>query len=446
MTLEENLLHRNEIETSILGAISVDNSVIPDVVDFVNTEMFSFPENKAIFQSILNVYEQGVEVDATSIFADIHKRGLSDRINAYEVTSRMPYTTPNKAVHYAKLVAESFIKQELSGRLKGLASKADNPTEDAFELLETSMKSIEEVGGVVSGSKENASEDFSSLIDQLGEDLMKQESDTLSGVPSGLSQLDDITSGFQNGELIIIAGRPAMGKSAFVTTIIKNAAMQGFPCMLFSLEMPKKKVLGRISSSITQLNVSDINKKRLHNDQRDYWIDTMKSFNDMPIFINDKPAITLTQVKSEARKMKRKHGLSLLVIDYLQLMGSEGGSSRNREQEVSEISKGLKALAMELDIPIIALSQLSRAVENRDVPRPILSDLRESGSIEQDANIVAFLYRAEYYSQGRGEEVHPDDKGIAQLLIAKNRDGELADIDMRFRGEYSLFEDLEIRL
>ena len=446
MTLEENLLHSDSVEKNLLGSITVDNSIMADVLNFVRPEMFTVRENRVVFDSMVSLYDKSVDIDSTSIFSDIVSRGLSDQVSAYDVTTCTPYAPTNQAVYNSKLIAESYIKRQLSAKMKELSQRAENPSQDAFELIENGLKSIEAISDVTnSASKEASTESFADIVYDIGEMLDKQREDTLSGVPSGLTLLDNITNGFQKGELIILAARPAMGKSALATTIMANAAMQGFPCAMFSLEMKKSQVVGRISGAFTGLNVSDINKRRLFSDQKNHWKNTMQSFKDLPIFVNDSSSITLTKLKSEARKLKRKNDIQLIVVDYLQLMSGEN-ATRSREQEVSEISRGLKALASELDLCIVALSQLSRAVENRDIPRPILSDLRESGSIEQDANIVMFLFRAEYYREQKGEDIHPEEKGMAQLLIAKNRDGELGNIDLNFIAENSLFKDREIKL
>lgn len=444
MTLEQDLLHRDTSEKSVLGAISVDNSIIDEISHTLKPHMFSGRQNRWVYEAMLSLRESSVEINASTIFQEVVKMGKADSMTAYEVTTCLPYTSPSQALYFAATIADTHMKSEVVKLGERLIAKAKTDTSDGFELVESGMTALEGVLGAT-GSGNGATVSFSDLLGDMYIEMDNHEEGTLSGVPSGLSSLDDVTNGFQKGNLIIIAGRPAQGKSALVTTIINNAASQGFPCALFSLEMSKREVGARLSSSYTRIGVQDINKKRLFSDQKQSFKNTMDGFKDLPIYVNDSTDLSIAHLKSQARQLVRVNGVKMIVIDYLQLMKGSGNVN-SREQEISEISRSLKNLAKELDIPIIALSQLSRAVENRPIPRPQLSDLRESGAIEQDANIVMFLYRPEYYSQMKGEEVHPDDRGLAQVIIGKNRDGELGDIDLNFIGEYSLFLDREINL
>lgn len=443
MNLQENLLHRDSSEKSVLGAITEDNSLIDEISQLVKPHMFHNGDNRAVYEAMLRLRDSGTDINSPTIFQEIIKMGKADKINAYTVSTCTPYSSPRDAMYFATTIADTYIKEEVVKIAERIKAKASTDTSDGFELVSTAISALEETTNVVSGSDRMSS--LAEVLDEMMSIMDEPVLNGVSGVPSGLGAIDDLTGGWQNGNLIIIAGRAGMGKSAFTNTIINNAAMQGFPCALWSLEMTKREVASRISAIHTQISASDINKRRLHSDQKQFFMETQRSFRNLPIHIADTSNLTIAKLKSQARTLVRKHGVKLLVIDYLQLMQGDG-SSQSREQEISKIARELKNLAKELDVPVIALSQLSRAVENRDNPRPQLSDLRESGAIEQDANLVMFIYRPEYYSMMKGEEVHPDDRGLAQVLIGKNRDGELGDVDLDFMGQYSYFKDRKVTL
>lgn len=439
MTLEQNLLHRDNSEKSVLGAISVDNSILDEVSPIVKPHMFGNNQNKWVYEAMLSLRENGTEINDLTIFQEIVKQGNSDKMSAYDVTSCLPYTSPSQATYFATTIADTHMKLETIKVAERLIAKAKMDTSNGMELLEVGMKTLEEINdstGVASGIST-----YAEILEKMQQEIDSHVEGQLSGVPSGLDSIDSLTGGWQDGHLIIIAARPAMGKSALLTTMVRNAAMQGFPCAIFSIEMSDTEVGSRLISPDAQLSSKDINKKRLFKDQKDHFRNVAKSVKDLPIYVGDAIGLTLQSFKSQARNLVRKHGVKLIGVDYIQIM--LGDKANGREQEVSGITRELKNLARELGIPIIALSQLSRAVEQRPIPRPQLSDLRESGGIEQDANIVAFLYRPEYYAQQRGEEVHPDDMGIAQMIFSKGRDGELGDLDLGFIGEYGYFHDLE---
>ena len=314
---------------------------------------------------------------------------------------------------------------------------ADKPETDAFDLLETWQKAGETVADGTDVRQTTV--DFKSAAEEAIDYMNEASEGMASGVPSGLTEVDDMTSGWQRGDFIVVGGRPAMGKSALVTTFIKNAADQGYPAALFSLEMSKFQVVCRLVSEDIQLPASDLSKRTLNQDQRNHFKEGISAISHLPITIDDSASLSVEQLTSKARELHRKGKLELLVVDYMQLMSDL--KAKSREQEIGSITRTLKKLAKELNIPVIGLSQLSRKVEERDNKRPRMADLRESGSIEQDADMIMFLYRPEYYFEMAGEECPSEYKDKCQLITGKYRNGQGEDIMLDFNGAYSVFKD-----
>lgn len=431
--LEESI-HFQQLEQKIIGALGVEPTMIADIKKVLSPNMFSVRKNQVIYKAILDVYSEGLSVDEVSVVEQLRK-AENNQVTPHDVMQAFKYASPMDAMNYSQVVAERWIKQQIREVSEKAASSAEREV-DAFDLLHDTIKSLENISndGVVDKSYVG----FSDLIEEAL--IRVNEEGTTSGVMTGLSGLDDLTNGFQKGDLTIIAGRPAMGKSAFVTTIQKNAAKMGYKSLLFSLEMSKYQVACRLVSRDVDLPVRDLVQRRLSTHQKQQFNSEVRGLSSLPILVDDTARISIDQLRIKAREAKRKEGIDLLIVDYLQLMNGDG-RSQSREQEISTISRGLKVIAKELDIPVVALSQLSRAVEQRENKRPLMSDLRESGSIEQDADAIFFLYRPEYYYKNDGVECPPDLRGKAKVITGKFRNGESNDIILNFLGTYSSFED-----
>lgn len=436
-TLESHL-HYDSLEQQILGFVGVDSTLIPEFKRYLRPEMFENKKYGAIYEACLDMYADN-QIPSEMTLVHWFRQKPKAGVEMMDVMDALKY--PNggamDAINFAKSLVERWIKRGLGRLANEVSILSDREETDAFELLEKIQTEAEMVGeGTLI---EKGAEDLSDLLGQAS-DYMDEASEGMeTGVPTGLIELDDLTSGFQKGELIIIAGRPAMGKSALVTTIQKNSADAGYPSAMFSLEMSKYQCVCRLVSEDVQIPVSDLVKRRLSSGQRAYFRETVQSIKDLPISIDDNADMTIETLRIKARELKRKKGIELLIVDYLQLMS--GNDATSREQEIAKISRGLKKIAKELEIPVVALAQLSRAVEQRDNKRPMMSDLRESGGIEQDADMILFLYRPEYYYHLLGEDCPENMQGKAQLIVGKYRNGSSDDIILKFVGEYSKFKD-----
>lgn len=430
--------HLGAIEQSIIGGIGVDATIINNIEKFLEPKMFSNQKTGAIFDACLNVYRSGFNPDELSViqyFRDNPKYG----IGVSEVMDAFKWSSSLDVYKYSLVVKNEWMRREVRKVAEEAYGLSNRNEVDSLELAENLIKGVEAI--VDNTGSDKGAQSFLDTVREMDVKLSEITEGVPSGVPSGLTELDELTGGWQKGRLYIIGARPAMGKSALVTTAQKNAADNGFPSVIFSLEMGKAEIGFRIISEEVGIPYTDMTKGRLSSHQIAYIREQLANI-DLPIYIDDTPAAKLERVKSECRKLKRAGKLQLVVIDYLQLMsGDSSKSGGNREQEISEISRGLKALAKELDVPVIALSQLSRAVEQRENKRPQLSDLRESGSIEQDADMVMFLFRPEYYYNEAGEECPEELRGKAQLIVAKSRYTDLGDIRLDFIGAYSVFRD-----
>ena len=346
--------------------------------------------------------------------------------------------------YHARIIAEQSIKRQLIHISSEIQNDAYEDTKDVFDLLDKAQQSLFDVSE--SHIRKNFDQ-MSSLMHQAIQEIeeRKNQSDGLTGIPSGFTALDRNTSGFQRSDLIIIAARPGMGKTAFVVSALRNAAVDfNIPVAIFSLEMSSVQLVHRMVSGEAELESDKLRKGNLEGYEWQQLISKTSKLSQAPIFIDDTPGLSILELRAKARRLVAQHGVSILVIDYLQLMsGDSSGNGGNREQEIAQISRSLKMIAKELNVPVIALSQLSRAVETRGGDkRPQLSDLRESGSIEQDADMVMFLYRPEYYGITQDENGMPL-QGQGIVIIAKNRHGKLEDVPLKFIGKYTKFEDLD---
>jgi len=435
------------IEHSLLSCLLLDSDSIELVIDMLNSEMFFYPDSKLIFNAIQSLYRKKISIDVVTLFEELKLTNKYDEAGGVVNINNIVNSVTN-AIHvedYAKLLYEYYIERQIIEVNLQVFQKSQSGMSDAFDLLEFNNKKLSDISDSI---KSNSSQSISNALHEelllIGKRMQNAEEGKVIGVPTGFRDLDKLTGGWQNGDLIIVAGRPSMGKTAATLNFARNAAViGGFPVAVFSLEMSESQITSRLISSETMIDSESIKKGTLS--KQDYARMTvgLDRLSKSELFIDDTPALSLMELKVRARRLKNHHDIGLIVIDYLQLMSSNNKRNEgNREQEISSISRGLKSLAKELNLPVIALSQLSRAVENRaGDKRPFLSDLRESGSIEQDADIVMFLYRGEYYGFDKDIE-GKDQRGLAEFIIAKNRNGSLGTIQVRFEGRFVKFSDI----
>lgn len=425
------------VEKTVLATILLNGTIIDKIIKDFSSELFYDFKNKAIYKAIIQLYKENKAIDLVSVTTELKRTEmLKDSGGAEYISNLTSFSVSHANIEYhIRVLQQESLRRNLIRIGSQAVNKSFDPMQDVFDAFnEVQIDLDNAIKRVVNYD-----------IKQVGEvhkDIMKQSLHVLntgqkSGVPSGLRMLDNVTNGFQESDFIIVAGRPGMGKTSIVVTMAMNPAIQNnIPVAIFTLEMSSSQVVSRMQSAISGVNVSKIVKKQLNNDEI-LQIDTMcNNLKNAPIFIDDTPAISLLELKGKCRKLQKEHGVKLIVIDYLQLMRS-GQKTQSRELEISEISRGLKGLAKELNIPIIALSQLSRAVEQRQDRKPQLSDLRESGSLEMDTDMVMFCYRPEYYNFEEYEIENEtfDSKGLFMLIIAKHRNGSIGEIPLRFIPE-----------
>jgi len=435
-----------ELEEAVLGAVMLEKDALPAIVDFLKTDSFYVEANKLIYQAILRLFNRSEPVDILTVTEELRKSGeLEVAGGPYyitELTNRVA-TAANVEFH-ARIIAQKYIQRELIRTSTEIVRDAFDETTDVFELLDRSEQNL---FAITDQNMRRNYADVGTLIEQAKKDIKNaaEHQDSLTGVASGFLALDRMTGGWQKSDLIIVAARPGMGKTSFVLSMARNAALIGKKAVaLFSLEMASLQLTTRLISAESELPIEKLRKGNLANHEILQMESKVKELSNAPIFIDDTPALNIFELRAKARRLKMQHNIEMIIIDYLQLMsGGSDNKNGNREQEISNISRSLKNIAKELNIPVIALSQLSRAVETRGGnKRPQLSDLRESGAIEQDADMVVFLYRPEYY----GIEVDDNNfstKGRAEIIIAKHRNGALDSVPVKFIGQYAKFEDAD---
>lgn len=434
-----------EIEEVVLGAIMLEKDALIKVLDILQTESFYKDAHQKIYSAILDLYTGQQAIDIVTVTEKLKKKGELEEIGGpfyiTQLTSRV--ASAAHIEYHARIIAQKYIQRELIRVASEIQNRAFDDSTDVLDLLNFSE---EELFKITQGSIKKETEKIDVLIDRAIkriEDLSKRE-DSLSGIPSGFTQLDRITSGWQNSDLIIVAGRPSMGKTAFALTMARNMAIDHKkPVAVFSLEMSSLQLVNRLIVSETELSSSKIKNGKLENyewEQLDYKI---KKLINAPVFIDDTPAISLFEFRAKSRRLKSQENIELIIVDYLQLMTTGMENRGNREQEVSLISRSLKSIAKELDIPIIALSQLRRPQAGDKVKQPYLSDLRESGAIEQDADIVMFIHRPEMIGITADEEGNST-IGLAEIIIAKHRNGQTGEIPpLNFKSEFAKFVEYD---
>ena len=437
-----------EMEKAVLGALMIDKDAYLEVCDLLRPESFYEPRNQMVYEAIQRLTIEGSPVDVLTVTDKLGKMGKLEEVGGPGYVAELSSRVASSAniEYHANVVAEKYLSRQMIHYVGVIGKKTFDETYEIKDVIQEAESILFEL------TQKNMKKDYSVLapiLDNAIKIVEKAHSNIggLTGISTGFYKLDDITCGLQNSDLVIIAGRPAMGKTAFALSLAKNiAADQKIPMAFFSLEMSDVQLANRLIS-----NACGIDSKKLQSGQLDRleWDRLDKHLGiltDAPLYIDDTEALSVMDLRTKARRLKQEHDIRLIMIDYLQLMTANGMRYNNRQEEVSLISRSLKGLAKELNIPVLALSQLNRGVESREGvegKRPQLSDLRESGAIEQDADMVVFLHRPEYYKIYQNENGTIDYRGKAEVIIAKHRKGATDTIMMVFRGEYTRFENLE---
>ena len=432
-----------DLEIAVLGALMLEKNALTSVVEFLRPEHFYSEQHKEIYQAIIDLFKATEPVDMRTVVAQLRKNGKLELAGGAfyiaELTSKV--SSAANIEYHSRIIIEMAIKRDLIQISSAIQTDAYEDTTDVFELLDRTEQSIFKISD--SNLRKNYDKMKSLMFKALQElQEKKNHKDGLTGVPTGFSRLDRVTGGWQKNDLVIIAARPGMGKTAFVVSAMRNAAVDfQHPVAIFSLEMSSIQLVNRLISAEAELESEKLKKGNLADFEWTQLIHMTDRLSAAPIFIDDTPALSILELRAKCRRLKAEHDIQLVIVDYLQLM--KGESSGNREQEIASISRALKGIAKELEVPVLALSQLSRGVETRGGDkRPQLSDLRESGSIEQDADIVMFLYRPEYYKITVDEDNMPT-AGMAEVIIAKHRNGSLENVKLKFIGKYTKFADFD---
>ena len=438
-----------DLEEAVLGAMMIDKKGVDEVIDILQPDAFYKDSHKFIFEAIFQLFTDSQPIDLLTVSAQLKKNAKLDLAGGdfYLIQLTQKISSSAHIEFHSRIILQKYIQRSLIRISSEIIEESYDETTDVFDLLDKAESKLYEV---TQGNIKRSSETAQSLVIQAKkriEEIAGKEG--LSGVATGFTLLDKITSGWQPSDLVIIAARPGMGKTAFVLSMARNIAIDfGHPVALFSLEMSSVQLITRLISSETGLSSEKLRTGKLEKHEWEQLSIKVKNLEKAPLFIDDTPSLSIFDLRAKSRRLASQHGIKLIIVDYLQLMtagGSNGKGIGNREQEISTISRNLKALAKELAVPVIALSQLSRAVETRgSSKRPLLSDLRESGAIEQDADIVSFIYRPEYYKidEWDDDEQSPT-AGQAEFIIAKHRNGSLENVRLKFIGNLGKFDNLE---
>ena len=436
-----------ELEEAVLGAMLIDKKGVDEVIDILQPDAFYKTAHQHIFEAIYQLFQDSQPVDLLTVSSELRKKGKLETVGGefYLVKLSQRVASSAHIEFHARIILQKFIQRSLIKISNEIIESSYKESTDVFDLLDEAESKLYDV---TQGNIKKSSESAQSLVIEAKkriEEISKR--DGLSGVSTGFEKLDKLTSGWQPSDLIIIAARPGMGKTALTLSMARNIAVtKQIPVAFFSLEMSSVQLITRLISAETGLSSEKLRTGKLADHEWQQLNVKVTDLEKAPLFIDDTPSLSIFDLRAKARRLSSQHGIKLIVVDYLQLMtAGTSTKSGNREQEISNISRNLKALAKELNIPVIALSQLSRAVETRGgTKRPMLSDLRESGAIEQDADIVSFIYRPEYYNI---DEWDDDDRspseGQAELIVAKHRNGGLDNIRLKFIGHLGKFEDLD---
>ena len=436
-----------DLERAVIGALMVDKDAFSIVSEIIREETFYEPRHQKIFHAVQSLNMDERPVDFMTVIEELKRNGTLEDVGgpAYIVELSSHVASSAHIEYHARVLAQKFLARQLISFASVIETKAFDETIDVDELMQEAEGSLFEL------SQKNMKQDYTQIdpvLAQAVEILQKAAANTsgLTGIPTGYTRLDEMTAGWQASDLVIIAGRPAMGKTSFALSLAKNIAVDYHePIAFFSLEMNNVQLVNRLMSNVCEISGKKILNGQLDDEEWKRLDRNIRKLQGAPIYIDDTPGMSIFELRSKARRLVREKGVKVIMIDYLQLMNANGAKFGSRQEEVSTISRSLKGLAKELNIPILALSQLNRTVENRegiDGKRPQLSDLRESGAIEQDADMVLFVHRPEYYhiyQDEKGNDLH----GMAQIIIAKHRKGATGDVLLNFRGEFTRFQNPE---
>ncbi len=433
--------HDVEAEQAVLGSMLTDKDAVISAIEVLKEEDFYRTDNRAIYEAIINLYNRAEPIDIITVKAELESLGKIEQIGGLEYLASLPDKVPTTAnvTKYIKIVEEKSTLRNLIKTANEIIELGYDPTEDVSDIMEGAEKKIFNI--MQNKDKQSYSPIKDILVDSFTQlEELYNRKQHITGVPSGFVELDYKTAGFHGSDLVLIAARPAMGKSAFALNIATNAAVRAnVPVVIFSLEMSKEQMTNRILCSEAMVDSNKVRTGKLEEEDWTKLAGSIGPLSEAEIYIDDTPGISVAEIRAKCRKLKLEKNIGMVVIDYLQLVQGSNKRNGSREQEISEISRSLKILAKELNVPVIALSQLSRAVEQRPDHRPMLSDLRESGAIEQDADIVMFLYRDDYYNQDT------EKKNVAEVIIAKHRGGSLGTVELLWLGNYTKFVEWEKR-
>lgn len=436
--------HSTDVEEAVLGAMLLGQEAVNDVIDILSADSFYKTEHQKIFAAILHLFGNSETIDILSVTERLRKNGDLDIVGGPAAVAKLTNRVASTAhvEYHARIISEKYILRSLIGISSEVIKSSYDETKDVFEVLNEAEEGLFKI---TEGNLKKSYLGVKELVSEAIEEIEKasKNKDGVSGVPSGFTDLDRLTSGWQKSDMIVLAARPGMGKTAFVLSLARNTAVQfNQGVAIFSLEMSSVQLTKRLMSMETGLSSQKL--KKGFTDEKDWkqLHENITNLAEAPIYIDDTPALSIFELRAKCRRLKMQHDIQLVIIDYLQLM-TAGLKSGNREQEISMISRSIKEIAKELSVPIIALSQLSRSVETRGGDkRPMLSDLRESGAIEQDADMVCFIYRPEYYGLLEDENGMPTE-GTGEIIIAKHRNGSLDNVRLRFIKELIRFDNLD---
>ncbi|UOQ95489.1 replicative DNA helicase [Halobacillus shinanisalinarum] len=433
--------HNIEAEQAVLGAVFLEPEAMSTAAEYLLPEDFYRASHQRIFEVMLTLSDRGEPIDLVTVTTALSNNKVLEEVGGVSYLSDIANSVPTAAniSYYTKIVSEKSTLRGLIRTATNIVTSGFAEEENIEDVLNSAEKDILEVSNRTNSGAFKSIKDV--LIDVYDNIEMLHNSDgNVTGIPTGYRDLDQITSGFQRNDLIIVAARPSMGKTAFALNIAQNVAVHTEENVaIFSLEMGADQLVSRMLCAEGNIDAQRLRTGRMESDDWNKLTMAMGSLSNAGIYIDDTPGVRVSEIRSKCRRLKQEHGLGMILIDYLQLIQGSANSKENRQQEVSEISRSLKGLARELNVPLIALSQLSRGVESRQDKRPMMSDLRESGSIEQDADIVGFLYRDDYYDQ------ESENQNIIEIIISKQRNGPVGNVELAFVKEYNKFVDLDRR-
>jgi len=435
--------HSIDAEQAVLGAMMTDNSIIPRSIELLHVDNFYTEKHKHLFSAIVNLFSRGIEVDLITLSNELSKIGKLENVDGTFYLSELMSNFPTSVnfENHVKIILEKHIKRSLILAAGKMLANGYDDSKDALEEIDNAQQDIFQIAEKRFSSSFKEIKRLAHDTMEIIQELKATKNPGITGVPSGFRELDDRTGGFQNSDLIIIAGRPSMGKTALALSMARNAAIDhNIPVGIFSLEMSNTQLVMRLVSAEARVNAQKIRTGMISSQDYDKIALKIGKLADSKMFIDDSPVLSLIELKAKCRRLKAEHGIRLIIIDYLQLMHPPKAESR--EREISIISRSLKQVAKELDIPMVALAQLNRGVESRADKRPMLSDLRESGSIEQDADVVLFIYRPEEYGIMTYDDDKQDTKGTAEIIIGKQRNGPIGRARLAYIRDFARFENL----